>query len=155
MADDTAFARNLDVVGLGRNLPSASTAAYQGATGAGGAAMDTRLAPGQQYNQGFQTGAQVIGQGFQTGLNAYGNILSNTSSMANNAMNNYYGILGSAAGAMATGAAEMYGGANIPGRTSGGIIPQQTPRQTPQQRINAGNFINAMRTSPMGAASGY
>jgi hypothetical protein len=37
--------------------------------------------------------------------------------MANNAMNNYYGILGSAAGAMATGAAELYGGANIPGRT--------------------------------------
>jgi hypothetical protein len=139
MADDTAFARNLDVVGLGRNLPSVSTAAYQGATSAGGAAMDTRLAPGQQYNQGFQTGAQVIGQGFQTGLNAYGNILTNTSSMANNAMNNYYGILGSAAGAMATGAAELYGGANIP--RSGGIVP----RQTPQQRANAGVFIDAMR----------
>jgi hypothetical protein len=48
--------------------------------------------------------------------------------MANNAMNNYYGILGSAAGAMATGAAELYGGANIP--RSGGIVPRQTPQQS-------------------------
>lgn len=114
MAQQTGWAKNLDVVGLGRGLPGASTAAYQSATNAGGAAMDTRLAPGQQYNQGFQTGAQVIGQGFQTGLNAYGNILSNTSSMATKAMENYYGTLGSVAGGLATGAAEIYGSTNIP-----------------------------------------
>ena len=150
-AEQMGYARSLDVVGLGRNLPGTSLAAYQGAGSAGTAAMNVNLAPGQQYNQGYQLGAGTIGTGFSQGLNAYGNILSNTSSLANNAMNNYYGILGSAAGGLATGAATLYGGANVPGGTSGGIIPQQTP----QQRVNAGNFINAMRTSPMGAASGY
>lgn len=140
-AEQMSWARNLDVVGLGRGLPGASSAAYSGATGAGSAAMNVNLAPGQQYNQGYQLGANTIGSGFGQSLNAYGNILSNTTSMANNAMGNYYGALGSLGGMGLTTGAHLFGlnygrGAPPPPNQGGW-------RQTPQQQDN----MQRLRTS--------
>jgi hypothetical protein len=60
-AEQLGFARRLDVTGLGRNLASASTAAYQGATGAGTAGMNTAMAPGNQYQQGLGAAGQTMG----------------------------------------------------------------------------------------------
>lgn len=71
-AEQTGWARRLDVVGLGRGLSGASTAAYGGATSAGSAGINTAMAPGTQYMQG-------MGQAGQT----YGNILSSQTSAYN------------------------------------------------------------------------
>jgi len=74
-AQQMGWARKLDVTGLGRGLPGASTAAYAGATGAGTAAGNAYMAPGNQFMAGFGQGAQTIGAGrgmLQQGL---GNIL--------------------------------------------------------------------------------
>jgi hypothetical protein len=60
-AEQLGFARRLDVTGLGRNLASASTAAYQGATGAGTAGMNVAMAPGNQYMGGMGQAGQTMG----------------------------------------------------------------------------------------------
>lgn len=60
-AEQLGFARRMDVTGLGRNLASASTAAYQGATGAGTAGMNVAMAPGNQYMGGMGQAGQTMG----------------------------------------------------------------------------------------------
>ena len=74
-ADQLGWARRMDVTGLGRNLAGASTAAYQGATGAGTAGLNTSMAPGSQFQQGMQQAGQT-----------YGNVLSNQTSAYNAGM---------------------------------------------------------------------
>lgn len=71
-AEQTGFARRLDVTGLGRGLAGASTAAYAGATGAGTAGINTSMAPGTQLQQGYA----------QTGVTR-GNVLNNQTSQFN------------------------------------------------------------------------
>ena len=71
-AQQMGFARRMDVTGLGRNLAGASTAAYQGATGAGSAGVNTSMAPGSQRMTGMAQAGQT-----------YGNILSNQVSQFN------------------------------------------------------------------------
>jgi hypothetical protein len=60
-AEQLGFARRMDVTGLGRNLAGASTAAYQGATGAGSAGMNVAMAPGSQYQQGLSSAGGTMG----------------------------------------------------------------------------------------------
>lgn len=60
-AEQMGWARKMDVTGLGRGLAGASTAAYQGATGAGTAAGNTMMAPGAQYQQGLSGAAGTYG----------------------------------------------------------------------------------------------
>jgi hypothetical protein len=60
-AEQMGFARRMDVTGLGRNLAGASTAAYQGATGAGSAGMNVAMAPGNQYTGGLSQAGQTMG----------------------------------------------------------------------------------------------
>ena len=60
-AEQLGWARKMDVVGLGRGLAGASTAAYAGATGAGQAAGGTMMSAGNQYMQGLQQGASTLG----------------------------------------------------------------------------------------------
>jgi len=60
-AEQLGFARRMDVTGLGRNLAGASTAAYQGATGAGTAGMNVAMAPGNQYTGGLSQAGQTMG----------------------------------------------------------------------------------------------
>ena len=60
-AEQLGWARKMDVVGMGRGLAGASTAAYKGATGAGTAAGSTMMAPGTQYQQGLSGAAGTYG----------------------------------------------------------------------------------------------
>jgi hypothetical protein len=60
-AEQMGWARRMDVTGLGRGLAGASTAAYQGATGAGSAGMNTAMAPGSQYQQGLSSAGGTMG----------------------------------------------------------------------------------------------
>jgi hypothetical protein len=60
-AEQMGFARRLDVTGLGRGLAGASTAAYQGATGAGSAGINTSMAAGNQYQGGLAQAGQTMG----------------------------------------------------------------------------------------------
>lgn len=82
-AEQLGFARQMDVTGLGRNLAGASTAAYQGATGAGGAAAGSYMAPGNQYMTGMSQGISTIGGGQQMMLGGMGNVLSSQTSAYN------------------------------------------------------------------------
>jgi hypothetical protein len=83
----------MDAAGLGRNLAGASTAAYQGATGAGTSGANTAMAPGNQYMQG-------LGQAGQT----YGNILNSQTSSYNAGLSNQ----GMDIGGLLSGGAAMY-----------------------------------------------
>jgi hypothetical protein len=91
-AEQIGFARRLDVTGLGRNLAGASTAAYQGATGAGSAGINTSMAPGSQFQQGMQQSGQT-----------YGNILTNQTSQFNTGLNAQGEVTGALVGAAVTG----------------------------------------------------
>jgi len=92
-ADQLGWARRMDVTGLGRNLAGASTAAYQGATGAGSAGINTSMAPGSQFQQGLQSGSQT-----------YGNVLNNQTSQYNAGINAQGEVTGALIGATTTGA---------------------------------------------------
>jgi hypothetical protein len=60
-AEQLGWARKMDVVGLGRGLAGASSAAYAGATGSGTAGMNTSMAPGTQYQQGLSAAGGTMG----------------------------------------------------------------------------------------------
>lgn len=92
-AEQLGFARRLDVTGLGRNLPGASTAAYGGATAAGSAGINTSMAPGSQA----MTGMAQAGQTF-------GNVLSNQTSQFNTGLNAQGEVMGALLGAGTTAA---------------------------------------------------
>lgn len=70
-AEQMGFARRIDVTGLGRNLAGASTAAYQGATGAGTSSLNTSMAPGTQFGQGMQQAGQTMNAVLGSQTNAY------------------------------------------------------------------------------------
>lgn len=91
-ADQMGWARRMDVTGLGRNLAGASTAAYQGATGAGSAGMNTSMAPGSQYQQGLSSASQT-----------YGNVLNNQTSAWQAGVNAQGEVTGALLGAAVTG----------------------------------------------------
>lgn len=78
-AQQMGWARQMDVTGLGRNLSGASTAAYQGATGAGTSGLNTSMAAGNQFQTGLANAANTMGtmnQGmasmYNAGVNAQG-----------------------------------------------------------------------------------
>jgi hypothetical protein len=70
-AEQLGFARRLDVTGLGRGLAGASTAAYQGATGAGSAGLSSAMAPGGQAMTGMQQAGQTMGSILGSQTSAY------------------------------------------------------------------------------------
>jgi hypothetical protein len=88
-AEQLGFARRMDVTGLGRGLAGASTAAYQGATGAGSAGLGSAMAPGNQYMQGLSSAGNTMGGILNSQTSVY-----NTSAQTD-PMNT---ILGAAAG---------------------------------------------------------
>lgn len=92
-AEQMGFARRLDVTGLGRGLAGASTAAYQGATGAGSAGINTSMAPGSQAMTGMAQAGQTMG-----------NVLNSQSSVYNAGMAQQ----GLDVGGLLTGAAKAY-----------------------------------------------
>jgi hypothetical protein len=70
-AEQLGFARRMDVTGLGRNLAGASAAAYQGATGAGTAGINTSMAPGTQAMAGMAQAGQTMGSVLNSQTSAY------------------------------------------------------------------------------------
>lgn len=108
-ADNLAFAKRMDVSGLGRNLPGASVAAYGAATGAGNSAVGNQMAPGGQLLNGMAQGASITGSGQQmqlTGLgamlNSQGSIYDATLASNASAASGRMGIIGAGIGAAAT-----------------------------------------------------
>jgi len=76
-ARDMGWAKRLDAAGLGRNLPGASTAAYQAATAAGNSGGQNFQAPGAamqsaygQYGNSMASGQNMQIQGLSNALNA-------------------------------------------------------------------------------------
>jgi hypothetical protein len=98
-AEQLGFARRMDVTGLGRNLAGASTAAYQGATGAGSAGLSSAMAPGGQRMTGMQQAGQTMG----TVLNSQTSVYNTAQSQADP----FASIVGMGLGAYAGG----FGGA--------------------------------------------
>jgi hypothetical protein len=70
-AEQLGFARKLDVVGLGRNLAGASTAAYGGATGAGTAAGSTAMSAGNQRTAGMAGAGTTMGNVLNSQTSVY------------------------------------------------------------------------------------
>lgn len=101
-AEQMGFARRMDVTGLGRGLSGASTAAYQGATGAGTSGINTSMAAGNQFGNLFNQGVNTTGQGYQIGNQGYANVLNNQTSQYNTGVNAKGEMYGAALGAAAT-----------------------------------------------------
>lgn len=70
-AEQMGYARRLEVTGLGRGLAGAATAAYQGATGAGSAGVNTSMAPGTQYMQGLSSAGNTMGSVLNSQTSVY------------------------------------------------------------------------------------
>jgi hypothetical protein len=108
-AEQLGWARRLDVTGLGRNLPGASTAAYTGATGAGSAGLSSASAPGQAFIGNMGSAANTMLAGSGQALGAYGNLYSGATNMALGAQDNLYGLQGAFLGTAGTIGAGMLG----------------------------------------------
>jgi hypothetical protein len=103
-AEQLGFARKLDVVGIGRGLAGASTAAYQGATGAGSSGLNSAMSAGNQYSQAFGQGAGYQMSGTQMGLTGASNVLNSQTSSYNAGMQQQ----GLDVGGLLSGAAKAY-----------------------------------------------
>jgi hypothetical protein len=103
-AEQLGYARKLDVVGLGRGLPGASTAAYQSATGAGSAGVNTAMSAGNQYSQAFGQGVGTQMGGAQLGLQGATSILNNQTSVYNAGVSAQGEVTGALLGAGTTAA---------------------------------------------------
>lgn len=109
-AEQTGWARSMDVTGLGRGLSGASLGAYQGATAAGSSGLNSAMAPGNQYSGAFGQGAGYMMGGAQMGLQGQGNILNSQTSVYNTAQSQadpFASIVGMGIGAYTGG----FGGA--------------------------------------------
>ena len=82
-AEQTGFARSLDVTGLGRGLAGASLGAYQGANASGSSGLNSAMSAGNQYSSAYGQGAGYMMGGAQMGLTGAGNILNAQTSYAN------------------------------------------------------------------------
>ena len=98
-AEQMGFARQLDVTGLGRGLAGASTAAYQGATGAGTAAGGSYMGAGNQFMGGMTAAGNTMGQGYQIQGQGLSSILGSQTSVYNQAQSAQGEMLGSILGA--------------------------------------------------------
>jgi len=106
-AQQMGYARLLEAAGLGRGLSGASTAAYQGAVGAGNAAGQMYMAPGNQYMAGMGAAGQTMGQGYQLGIGGLGNVLGTQANVYNtgvNAQGEMWGALVGAGGTLGAAA---------------------------------------------------
>ena len=99
LAEQTGFARRLDVTGLGRGLAGASTAAYQGASGAGTAGLGSAMSAGNQFQQGLSAAGGTMNSVLGSQTSAYNTAQSQADPLAS--------IVGMGLGAYAGG----FGGA--------------------------------------------
>lgn len=96
----TAWGKKLDVAGLYRGMPGASTGAYSVATGAGNSAVGNTMAPGGQLINGMTSAASITGQGrgmLQSGLATVAGLQSqNYNTALQNDSSGLGGVLGMA-----------------------------------------------------------
>jgi len=85
-AEQTGFARSLDVTGLGRGLAGASLGAYGGASGAGTAGLGSAMSAGNQYSGAFGQGAGYMMGGAQMGITGNTSLLNSQTSAYNAGM---------------------------------------------------------------------
>ncbi|TXH49371.1 MAG: hypothetical protein E6Q97_22875, partial [Desulfurellales bacterium] len=103
-ADAMGWAKRMDVTGLGRNLPGASSSAYQVASGAGNSATGTQMAPSNQLLSGMQgaAGLTQAGLGMQMqGLTSIAGLQSQNYNAALNqdsGLGSFLGMVGGIAG---------------------------------------------------------
>lgn len=95
------FAKKMDVAGLYRGLPGASSGAYGMALNAGNSAGANQMQPGNTYQAGMAQGASTIGQGRQMYQSGLQGVLSGES--------NLYGMQQQANAANAQGTASAVG----------------------------------------------
>jgi hypothetical protein len=85
-AEQTGFARSLDVTGLGRGLAGASLGAYGGANASGTAGLNSAMSAGNQRSAAFGQGAGYAMGGAQMGIQGQGQILGSQTSAYNAGM---------------------------------------------------------------------
>lgn len=98
-AEQTGFARSLDVTGLGRGLAGASAGAYQGANASGSSGLNSAMSAGNQYSGAYGQGAGYAMGGAQMGLTGQGNILQAQTSAYNTGIQAKGEMFGSILGA--------------------------------------------------------
>lgn len=103
LASDMAWARKMDVTGLGRNLPGASTGAYSAAVSAGNSAAGNTSTAGNAYMSGLNAGASTIGTGLGQQLSGLSSILNSQTQWAMDNNSSFLGNLGGLVGAAAGG----------------------------------------------------
>lgn len=92
-ADQMGYARKLDAVGIGRNLPGASTAAYGVALNAGNSAGSNATTAGNQFMSGLNSAVNTVNSGTSQALNGLGTVANAQTSMYNNSGVDIGGIL--------------------------------------------------------------
>ena len=85
-AEQTGWARSMDVTGLGRGLAGASLGAYGGANASGTAGLNSAMSAGNQYGTAFGQGAGYAMGGAQMGITGNTNILNSQTSAYNASM---------------------------------------------------------------------
>lgn len=97
-ADALGWAKRMDVVGLGRNLPGASNGAYNTAVSAGNSAAANGITPGTNYVAGMNTANNTIMAGRGLITNAANIANSNANATANSANAAFGNVVGTGIG---------------------------------------------------------
>lgn len=71
-ARELGWAKQMDAVGMGRNLAANATNSYNSAMNAGNSAGTNAAMPGQQHMQGMGMAASTMGQGYGLGMQGHG-----------------------------------------------------------------------------------
>ena len=107
IAADAGFNRKVQAAGLGSYLSGASTSAYGNSVNAGANAANSYRAAGQDYLQGANQGAGVIGSGLNMNINALGDVMNQKTKIAMQESENRGSLMGDIGGAIG-GAAGVY-----------------------------------------------
>jgi hypothetical protein len=91
-ARDRADAAQYQAAGLGRGLATNSLQAFQGASGAGSAALGSYQSPGAQYQSGLSGAGSMYGQMAGTQASVYSNAMNSRAQMLGTALGAGVGI---------------------------------------------------------------
>lgn len=100
-AEQTGFARSMDVTGLGRGLSGASLGAYGAANASGSTGLASSMSAGDQYGRSFGQGAGYSLEGGRLGVQGQGQILGAQTNAFNTGLQARGEMFGSILGAAA------------------------------------------------------
>jgi hypothetical protein len=92
-AKDLGYAKKLDAIGIGRNLPGASSAAYGTAINAGNSGVNNASSPANFILNGMGSAAGIAGQGQSMNIQGNSAILNSKTSIANTNANNSFNVM--------------------------------------------------------------